>query len=163
MINSIRENLPVDSLMELRHEAKSGESFSCSLQCPQKSWNIIFQSDGELKYFLKEKKIYNRNRKNLRHFISGRRECNGYVVFESLIWRKEKEKEEKAAKDHWVKWYNKCFCRLALGSLRMFKHFPHDYHGMDCVVALIIVVDFRKKFMAREAHNWLKNSSWKGK
>lgn len=44
----------------------------------------------------------------------------------------------------------------------MFKHFPHDYHGMDCVVALIIVFDFRKKFMAREAHNWLKNSSRKG-
>lgn len=38
----------------------------------------------------------------------------------------------------------------------MFKHFPHDYHGMECVVALIIVVNFRKILMAREAYNWLK-------
>lgn len=80
------------------------------------------------------------NRKNLRHFISG---PDGNVMVmscwkSSICMRKKRSTKKKLAKGHWVKWYNKCFCRLTLGSLRMPKHFSCDYHGMKCVDDLIV-------------------------
>lgn len=38
-----------------------------------------------------------------------------------------KKAKQVAAKYHWVKWYNKCFCRLTLRSLRM-RILKRDYH-----------------------------------
>lgn len=110
-------------------------------------------SEGKIAniFLIRDGRETGNNRKNPSslHFVEGTvtvMTCRQSTILEKekfILWEKEK------AKHHWVKWYNKCFCRLTRRSSRMLKDFSRDYHlgwnGM-CLAFALPVLSFLNFF-----------------